>query len=33
MELTMEEIDQVRLFPNRNREGDEDSDEGNITAL
>jgi hypothetical protein len=33
MELTTEEIDRARLFPNGNGDCDEDSDEGKITAL
>jgi hypothetical protein len=33
MELTTEEIDQVRRFSNGNGECDEESEEGNITAL
>jgi hypothetical protein len=33
MELTTEEIDRARRFPNGNRECDEDSDEDNTTAL
>jgi hypothetical protein len=33
MELTTEEIDRARRFPNGNGECDEDSDEGNTTAL
>jgi hypothetical protein len=33
MELTTEEMDRARRFPNENGECDEDSDEDNITAL